>query len=52
MMLQQAEELAQRLMRLHELPREWSFVFDRSKLRFGRWRFLSGAMGDAATGTR
>jgi SprT protein len=36
MTLKQAEELAKRLMRLHKLPREWSFAFDRSKVRFGK----------------
>jgi predicted SprT family Zn-dependent metalloprotease len=36
MTLRQAEELAKHLMRLHRLPREWSFAFDRSKVRFGK----------------
>jgi len=36
MTLKLAEELAIHLMRLHRLPREWSFAFDRSKVRFGK----------------
>jgi predicted SprT family Zn-dependent metalloprotease len=36
MRLNQAEELAKHLMRLHRLPRGWSFAFDRSKVRFGK----------------
>jgi len=36
MKLEQAEGLAKHLMRLHGLPCEWSFVFDRSKVRFGK----------------
>ena len=29
-------ELAEELMREHRVPREWSFGFDRSKVRFGK----------------
>jgi len=36
MTLEQAEELAKHLMSLHGVPREWSFAFDRSKVRFGK----------------
>jgi SprT protein len=36
MMLQQSQELAEHLMRLHKLPPEWSFRFDRSRVRFGK----------------
>jgi predicted SprT family Zn-dependent metalloprotease len=34
--LQQAKELAERLMRQHQLQHEWTFVLDRSKVRFGK----------------
>jgi predicted SprT family Zn-dependent metalloprotease len=36
MNLDDAELLAERLMRLHRVPRDWSFGFDRSRVRFGR----------------
>ena len=36
MTLTQARKLALRLMRLHKLSPEWSFGFDRSKVRFGK----------------
>jgi predicted SprT family Zn-dependent metalloprotease len=36
MKLADAEELAKRLLRLHRVPRGWSFAFDRSKVRFGK----------------
>lgn len=36
MTLEQAEELAKYLMKLHGVSREWSFAFDRSKVRFGK----------------
>jgi SprT protein len=34
--LDDARSLAAELMLQHKLPREWSFVFDRSKVRFGK----------------
>jgi SprT protein len=36
MNLNDARALAADLMRKHNLPREWSFGFDRSKVRFGK----------------
>ena len=39
MTLTLARKLAQRLMQLHELSPEWSFRFDRSKVRFGRCNY-------------
>jgi SprT protein len=36
MTLDDAESLAKQLMKLHRVPRGWSFVFDRSKVRFGK----------------
>ena len=36
MTLEDARKLAGRLMRLHKVPEEWSFRFDRSKVRFGK----------------
>lgn len=36
MRLDQAEEMAAQLMRLHGVPRGWTFAFDRSKVRFGK----------------
>ncbi len=36
MTLKQAQDLAKHLMRLHRLSPDWSFAFDRSKLRFGK----------------
>jgi predicted SprT family Zn-dependent metalloprotease len=39
MTMKQAQELAQDLMRRHKLSPEWSFQFDRSKVRFGKCNF-------------
>ena len=39
MTLKQAQELAKDLMRLHRLPPDWSFTFDRSKVRFGKCNY-------------
>jgi predicted SprT family Zn-dependent metalloprotease len=39
MTLAQAQKLAEYLMRLHKLPAEWSFEFDRSKVRFGKCNY-------------
>lgn len=36
MELRLAEQMAKQLMQLHRVPRDWSFVFDRSKVRFGK----------------
>ena len=36
MNLNDAQSLAADLMQQHKLPREWSFGFDRSKVRFGK----------------
>ena len=36
MTLEASRKLAEYLMRLHKLPVEWSFTFDRSKVRFGK----------------
>jgi predicted SprT family Zn-dependent metalloprotease len=36
MTLEQARKLAEDLMRLHKLSPSWSFVFDRSRVRFGK----------------
>jgi predicted SprT family Zn-dependent metalloprotease len=36
MKLEDAEKMAKHLMQVHRVPREWSFVFDRSKVRFGK----------------
>jgi predicted SprT family Zn-dependent metalloprotease len=36
MNLADARKLAEELMRTHKLPREWSFRFDRSKVRYGK----------------
>ena len=39
MKLQQAAQLAQDLMRRHGLLPEWTFAFDRSKVRFGKCNY-------------
>jgi predicted SprT family Zn-dependent metalloprotease len=39
MTLEGARKLAQELMRLHKLPPQWSFAFDRSKVRFGKCNY-------------
>jgi predicted SprT family Zn-dependent metalloprotease len=39
MKLMQAQELATGLMRLHGLPPQWSFTFDRAKVRFGKCNY-------------
>jgi predicted SprT family Zn-dependent metalloprotease len=36
MNIDDARELARTLMKLHRVPRGWTFVFDRSKVRFGK----------------
>jgi predicted SprT family Zn-dependent metalloprotease len=36
MTLDDARSLAAELMQQHKLPRQWSFAFDRSKVRFGK----------------
>ena len=41
MTLTQARNLALRLMRLHKLSPEWSFGFDRSKVRFGKCNYAN-----------
>jgi SprT protein len=40
MSLEQARKLAQYLMRLHKLAPQWSFRFDRSKVRFGKCNYI------------
>ncbi len=35
----QAQKLAQELMRLHKLPPDWTFKFDRSKVSFGKCNY-------------
>jgi predicted SprT family Zn-dependent metalloprotease len=37
--LEQAQKLAEALMRRHKLSAEWSFTFDRSKVRFGKCNY-------------
>jgi predicted SprT family Zn-dependent metalloprotease len=39
MELEAARRLAVVLMRMHKVPKEWSFEFDRSKVRFGRCHY-------------
>jgi predicted SprT family Zn-dependent metalloprotease len=39
MTLEQAQKLAEDLMRLHKLWPAWSFTFDRSKVRFGKCNY-------------
>jgi predicted SprT family Zn-dependent metalloprotease len=39
MELDQAQMLAEGLMRLHDLSPRWSFAFDRSKVRFGKCNY-------------
>ena len=39
MKLKQAQELATDLMRLHKLLPDWSFTFDRSRVRFGKCNY-------------
>jgi predicted SprT family Zn-dependent metalloprotease len=39
MELEQAQKLAEHLMKLHKLPSTWSFAFDRSKVRFGKCNY-------------
>lgn len=39
MTLKEAQELAIGLMRLHRVPSDWSFTFDRSKVRFGKCNY-------------
>jgi predicted SprT family Zn-dependent metalloprotease len=39
MELAQARQLAEDLMRLHKLSPKWSFIFDRSKVSFGKCHY-------------
>jgi SprT protein len=39
MTLEHAQKLAEDLLRRHKLAPEWSFAFDRSKVRFGKCNF-------------
>jgi predicted SprT family Zn-dependent metalloprotease len=39
MTLSEARELARQLMRRHAVPRDWSFRFDGSKVRFGKCNY-------------
>jgi predicted SprT family Zn-dependent metalloprotease len=39
MTLDDAEQLARHLMKLHKLPKAWSFRFDSSKMRFGKCNY-------------
>jgi SprT protein len=39
MELEQAQNLAEQLMKLHKLRSTWSFAFDRSKVRFGKCNY-------------
>ncbi len=41
MILQDAEKLALQLLRQHKLLPDWSFQFDRSKVRFGKCNYVS-----------
>ena len=49
MNLDDARFLAADLMRKHKLPREWSFGFDRSKVRFGKCDYAKSGSRSRAT---